>query len=527
VKPVSSQMDPESLRLLEELVKLDTTNIEDPAAHRMVKLHHEEASKLLSERARSWGLEARIWDARKELDKGKEQFHEARPNIIVDLNKGMERRLLIICHYDVVPVPEEQLARWKSPPHKVTLRSDGRLYGRGTNDDLGSGVVSGLEALRKLSKKERLPVNVRMVICCDEETGGAGGIDAIKDHDIALPKGSKDRILSGEMAVIPDGSPYVAAGSSGVSFVEIALPSKSSLEEYLRVCKGVADFHKVAETWVSALVAPPEPDGTTPHPNITGRATVTKVDALCQAGSPSKASFVSVHANSEAANQIPATVTLTFQGEPGQLKAVEDLLRTTVTKPFEIKSKKKGKDLSVDVVGRSGHGGYPHRAANPVPETVRLITEAIHKDLLAESQVAKAELTLDLRSPPEMESVQAMDIFNNSFRALELEVPGAKAVVPPGRARSGYFLSPADARAKKIQQIYREVSGRQIGIFGEYGGTDASALRELTTPSGEPMPAVVLGSMDKEANIHDAEESLDPRYYNEVVELLIRWVESA
>jgi acetylornithine deacetylase/succinyl-diaminopimelate desuccinylase-like protein len=524
---VSAKMDPESFRLLEELVQLDTTNIEDPTANRIEKLHHAEAAKLLADRAHGWGLEARIWDARKEMENGEEQFHEPRPNIIVDLNSRKERTFIIICHYDVVPVPEEQLTRWKSPPHKVTLRSDGRMYGRGTNDDIGSGVVTGMEALRKLKNKDRLPVNVRMVICCDEETGGAGGIDAIADHDLALPKESKDRILSGEMAVIPDGSPYVAAGSSGVSFVEISLPQKSSLEQYLRLCEGVAGFHKVAETWVSELVSPPDPSGPVPHPTITGRATLTKVDALCQSGSPRKASLFSVHANSLAANQIPATVTLKFKGEPGQLKALEAMLRGAVHDPFHVNLEKKGDNLVVDVVGRSGHGGYPHRAANPVPESVRLVSEAIRKDLLSEALVSKGEMTLDLRSPPEMEYSQALDIFNNSFRAFELEIPGAKAVVPPGRARSGYFLSPTDARARNVQKLYSEVSGRQVGIYGEYGGTDASALRALTTPSGEPMPAVVFGSMDKDANIHDAEESLDPRYFNEVVQLLIRWIETA
>jgi acetylornithine deacetylase/succinyl-diaminopimelate desuccinylase-like protein len=527
MSPISNKMDPESLRLLEEMVQLDTTNIEDPANNRIVKLHHMEAAKLLSERARGWGLEASIWDARKELDNGSDLFNEPRPNIIVDLDKGMERRLLIICHYDVVPVPEEQQARWKSPPHKVTLRSDGRLYGRGTNDDIGSGVITGLEALRSLKKADRLPVNVRMVICCDEETGGAGGIDAIRDHDLAIAKESEERILSGEMAVIPDGSPYVAAGSSGVSFVEISIPPKSALEQYLRLCQGVADFHRVAETWVSELVAPPDPSGKVPHPTITGRATVTKVEALCPAGSPKRASLLSVHANSLAANQIPATVTLKFQGEPAQLKALEAMLGKTVQDPFHIAPTKKGNNLAVDVVGRSGHGGYPHRAANPVPETVRLLSEAIRRDLISDIPVTKGELTLDLRSPPEMEYSQALDIFDNNFRSLELEMPGAKAVVPPGRARSGYFLSAADARAKRIQQIYEKVSGRKVGIFGEYGGTDASALRDLTTPSGEPMPAVVFGSMDQDANIHDAEESIDPRYYNEVVQLLIRWVETA
>ncbi|MCL4325193.1 MAG: hypothetical protein M1144_07040, partial [Candidatus Thermoplasmatota archaeon] len=57
------------------------------------------------------------------------------------------------------------------------------------------------------------------------------------------------------------------------------------------------------------------------------------------------------------------------------------------------------------------------------------------------------------------------------------------------------------------------------------GGTDASALRRITTPRGDPMPVVVVGAMDETAHIHDAEESLDPRYFHEVIRLLTTWVE--
>ncbi len=522
------RMDEESRHLLERLVRLDTTNLEDPVHGRVEKRHYQEACELLVDEAKRHGLAARIWDPRKELPGGASRFGEPRPNVVIDLNRGKPRRLLILSHYDVVPVPDEQLGRWKSPPHTLTEREDGRLYGRGSNDDIGSGVVTGMAALRALAAVKDLPVDVRMVVCCDEETGGAGGIEAVAEHDLALPEGSPERLLLGEMAVLPDGSPYVAAGSSGVTFTEISVPPRSTLSQYLRVAQGTIEFRTVAESWTSALRSPPEPSGPAPHEFITGRATVTKIDAVGDGpAAPKGALLTRVHANSEAANQIPATVTLTFRGEAGSLGHLEKFLRGHMASPFRLEPTPAKEGWTVNVIGKSGHGGYPHRASNPVPEVVRLLTLAVREGIVQDHPLRDAVLTLDLRSPPEMEAANAFGIFEGHFRSLQTDVAGASAVVPPGRARSGYFLSPQDPEATRIQGIFQEVAGRPIGIYGEYGGTDASSLREIRTPSGRPMPAVVLGSMDEDAHMHDAEESIDPRYFREVVDLLVRWVRTA
>lgn len=520
-------MDEESLCLLKELVALDTTNIEDPVRGHFEKRHHNEAVHLIVSRAKALGLNARIWDAREELPGGKKLFAQPRPNVILDLKRGKARTLLVLAHYDVVPVPEEQLRRWKSDPHVLTPREDGRLYGRGSNDDLGSGVVSGLTALRQLSKKKDLQVNVRMIICCDEETGGAGGIEALREHDLTLPPNSPDRFIRGDLAVLPDGSPYVAAGSSGVTFIEVAVPPQTALSQYLRVVQGTIDFHRVAETWISALRSPPEPSGPPPHEHITGRATVTKMDLTFAEGKPKgPCQLLKVHANSEAANQIPATVTVMLGGSEAATRPFLTSLQERIRPPFRVESRKSERGLALDLIGRSGHGGYPHRAANPVPETVRLLSDTLRQGILEDDRVKEGAMTLDLRSPPEMESASAYGIFESHFRALQTDVAGATAIVPPGRARSGYFLSPTDPVALRIQRVFSEVSGRPIGIYGEYGGTDASALRDITTPDGRHLPAVVLGSMDPAANMHDAEESLDPNRFREVVDLLVRLAET-
>ena len=67
-----------------------------------------------------------------------------------------------------------------------------------------------------------------------------------------------------------------------------------------------------------------------------------------------------------------------------------------------------------------------------------------------------------------------------------------------------------DPSLQRLARILGETLGA-TGVKGEYGGTDASALRDLRTPRGAPLAALVFGSMDPESRIHDADESTDPR----------------
>jgi hypothetical protein len=329
------------------------------------------------------------------------------------------------------------------------------------------------------------------------------------------------------MTLIPDGSPHVAAGSSGVSFVDVSLEAGTTVTSYLRIAEALTRFHEVANSWVSALPSPPEPSGHPPNPFITGRATLTLSDVVSGPGGTEKAHLSRWHSNSDAANQIPASVSLQFAGPQKALESLSSYLTHAVPQPFHATSRLEAGRLSLEIAGKSGHGGYPHRAFNPVPRTTQALLDALAAGVLGDSALRSGSMTLDLRSPPEMEVTEALAIFTNYFERLRSEVPGAHAVVPPGRERSGYFMKPTDPRVVELEHLFDSVSGRKVGTYGEYGGTDASALRYLTTPTGEPMPVVVVGAMDDEAHIHDAEESLEPRLFHEVVELIVRWVKAS
>ncbi|MGP8135084.1 MAG: M20/M25/M40 family metallo-hydrolase, partial [Thermoplasmata archaeon] len=305
--------DPRALPLLQELVAIAPTNLEDLAGQRFEKPNYRRAADAIVRSARSFGLATRIYDPLVAGDVPGDFRGIPRPNVIVDLDVGARSTLLILAHFDVVPVPAEQRARWKSPPHTLTRRANGRLYGRGANDDLGSGVVASLLALARLADGDDLSRNVRLLVCCDEETGGEGGIEAIRAHDALLPAGDPGRFLTADVALIPDGSPETTVGSSGVAFLEGSFGGRVPLAEALAYGEALVGLEELARGWRSVYSSPDWPDRGAPDPVITGRASVTKFDVGGVAPGE-KLRLVAAHAETDAANQIARAVTLVFEG---------------------------------------------------------------------------------------------------------------------------------------------------------------------------------------------------------------------
>ena len=454
-----------------------------------------------------------------------------RPNVIVDLDVGASETVLILAHYDVVPVPAEQLSRWKSPPHTLTLRGDGRLYGRGAADDLGSGVVASLLALRRLANGATpSPRNVRLLACCDEETGGEGGIEAIKEHDGPRAPDDPERILRADVALIPDGSPETTAGSSGVAFLDASFSAPVSLLDALAYGNALVGLHEVARTWKSLLPSPDWPERHAPEPVITGRATVTRFDLVGVAPDPARVRLLAAHSENDAANQIARAVTLVIGGPASEVGALPSRLSPLLPEPYRLEVAGASAievppgATALQIVGESGHGGYPHRSHNPVPVAFQILRAAVDRGWLDGGATGMSTFTVDLRLVPEMEladGLRAALAYVRSWTATH--APLARIEAPPSRARAGYSLPVDHPAVLKLERILRDTLGAK-GVRGEYGGTDASALRDLRTPSNAPLPALVFGCMDLQSHIHEAEESADPRKIAAVAETIERFV---
>jgi acetylornithine deacetylase/succinyl-diaminopimelate desuccinylase-like protein len=523
--------DPDAYPLLRDLVGFSTTNLEDPAHGRWEKPHYLGAARYLVDVATRWGLRARIFDPVTDLP-GLDGLHGIpRPSIIADLDIGADKRVILMSHYDVVPVPTEQLARWQSPPHELTFRPDGLFYGRGAADDLGSGVVPSLVAAKQLRGNPSLDQNLRLLICCDEETGGAGGIEALKAHDDRLPVGDPQRFLDADVVLIPDGDPHATAGSSGVLFLDGTFTRPVPLPRAIAFGQALVGLQSLAQSWISVYRSPDWPDHGAPFPFVTGRATVTKWDAKAERDAASTGPrVIAIHSEADATNQIAQSVTLLFRGSAEQLAALPTRLAPLLSPPFRLQTGAAtsltvpADALAVSVVGTSAHAGYPHRGHNPVPAALEILGRGLRDGLLDDSLPLDVSFGVDLRLPPEMSmetGTKAVDDFARNWAAAN--DPESRVVAPPDRGRGGYALPPNHPALLKMERILHEVFGA-TGVYGEYGGTDASSLLGLKTSRGEPLPALVFGLMGRTSHIHEAEENLDPAGVARVTETIRRFI---
>jgi len=129
-----------------------------------------------------------------------------RPNIIAYFSGDeTDEKLWIITHLDIVPPGEESL--WTVTKPYEPLLKDGRVYGRGSEDNLQSMVASILtvKAMRKLGIKPKRTVALCFV--ADEEQGSVHGIQYLLKQHLFKPR---------DLVIVPDG------GREDGSFVEIA-----------------------------------------------------------------------------------------------------------------------------------------------------------------------------------------------------------------------------------------------------------------------------------------------------------------
>ena len=77
-----------------------------------------------------------------------------------------EEKIAVLGHLDVVPVGDG----WTKPPFEALIEN-GRIYGRGTNDDKGPSLAA-LFAMRAI-RDAGIPLkkSIRMILGCDEESG--------------------------------------------------------------------------------------------------------------------------------------------------------------------------------------------------------------------------------------------------------------------------------------------------------------------------------------------------------------------
>lgn len=127
-----------------------------------------------------------------------------RPNLVVKIPGKTEKRLWIVSHMDIVP--EGDISLWKSGPFEAVIK-DGRIYGRGSNDNCQELVASlyAAAALARLGIKPEYEVCLCFV--SDEELGSKHGIQYL----ISLGLFRDD-----DLVMVPD------MGNNSGDFIEVA-----------------------------------------------------------------------------------------------------------------------------------------------------------------------------------------------------------------------------------------------------------------------------------------------------------------
>ncbi len=129
-----------------------------------------------------------------------------RPNLVATIEgESDEKTIWIMSHTDVVP--EGELSQWEHSPWEV-VEKEGKLYGRGVEDNQQGLVSSIVAALAFLKHNIKPAFTVKLLFVADEEVGSAYGIQyLLREHNLFRKQ---------DLIIIPD------AGDSTGETIEVA-----------------------------------------------------------------------------------------------------------------------------------------------------------------------------------------------------------------------------------------------------------------------------------------------------------------
>ena len=129
-----------------------------------------------------------------------------RPSIVARLaGRSHERTLWVMSHLDIVPAGPREL--WQTDPF-VARVENGRIIGRGVEDNQQELVASSYAVKAMLDLKLVPETDVALMLVADEETGSELGADwLLENHDLCRPQ---------DLVLVPD------AGNEDGTLLEIA-----------------------------------------------------------------------------------------------------------------------------------------------------------------------------------------------------------------------------------------------------------------------------------------------------------------
>jgi len=161
-KPINyDKLTQEAVDLLSQYVKINTTN---PPGNELP------AAKMLREKFLSDGIPATIWQPQPGRGVVAARLHGTGRH-----NKA----IVLLSHMDVVPANPKE---WQVPPFSGEVK-DGELWGRGSLDDKGPGVIELMALLAIKRAGILLDRDILFIATGDEEEGGRNGAGWLVDHE--------------------------------------------------------------------------------------------------------------------------------------------------------------------------------------------------------------------------------------------------------------------------------------------------------------------------------------------------------
>ncbi|HEY9226343.1 MAG TPA: M20/M25/M40 family metallo-hydrolase [Gemmatimonadaceae bacterium] len=177
----------ETVKVLSDYIKVNTTNAPG---------NELEAARFLERILTREGIEARILDTAELKPSG-------RANLYARLKgNGTKRAIALVHHMDVVPVAANA---WKIAPFDGAVR-DGYVWGRGTIDMKGEGIVQLMTMIA--IKRSGLPLTRDIVFIgnADEELGSTGAVvfverhaDLLRDVEFLMTEGGGNEVHEGNL----------------------------------------------------------------------------------------------------------------------------------------------------------------------------------------------------------------------------------------------------------------------------------------------------------------------------------------
>ena len=176
-------------------------------------------------------------------------------------------RVWLMSHLDVVP--EGDRSMWETDPFKV-LRKDGRVYGRGVEDNQQGLVGSVFAALAIIAAGGMPAVTVKLLFVADEEVGSAYGIQYLLKTQKLF---RKDDII-----VVPDGGnaqgSEIEVAEKNLCWLKVSTKGKQShgstpdegANAFLAACDLALRIHALETTVFNAHDPLFQPDRTTLSP---------------------------------------------------------------------------------------------------------------------------------------------------------------------------------------------------------------------------------------------------------------------